>query len=176
MRSEQPSDLDGVVRPDPALDPVVRRDADAHRLSLGPHGPHGVEDFERIPQPVRERAPYSSSRRFVSGEMNADSRYPCAQCSSSRSNPALIPRRAAATNASWTASMSTRVIARGVGIVGTYGIGDGAIISQLSSSGTVSLPPAARRVRQGSASWEGVLAPTSPGTSPCGQSISVALQ
>ena len=32
--------------------------------------------------------PYPSSRVLVSGERKLESRYPCAQCSSSRSNPA----------------------------------------------------------------------------------------
>ena len=42
--------------------------------------------------------PYSSVRLLLSGVMKLESRYPWAQCSSTMSNPASIPRRVALTN------------------------------------------------------------------------------
>src|SRR5579859_8143429 len=43
--------------------------------------------------------PYSSVRVFVAGEMNEWRRYPCAECTSTKSTPASTARLAPATNA-----------------------------------------------------------------------------
>ena len=49
-------DRDGIVRLHSAWHPVDRADADAHRLLVGPHRAARVEDFEREPHAIVERA------------------------------------------------------------------------------------------------------------------------
>jgi hypothetical protein len=59
------------------------------------------------------RPPYSSTRRFVTGEMKLASRYPCAMCSSSMSNSHSTPIFTATTYWSRTRIMSLRDMVRG---------------------------------------------------------------
>ena len=88
-RDRHPGHLHRVVRLHPAGRPVHRRDPDRQRLGLPAtrRGP-GSRSPAGSASGWRADPPYSSVRRLVSGEMNEASRYPCARCSSSRSNPA----------------------------------------------------------------------------------------
>ena len=62
--------------------------------------------------------PYSSSRRFDTGDRKLESRYPWAMWTSSKSKPAWRAPRDADTNWSRTTSISARVIARGTWLRG----------------------------------------------------------
>ena len=84
--------------------------------------------------------PYLSVRWFESGVRKLESRYPWAMCSSSRSKPACSASTAARTNSSRTRSKSPSSISRGTCETGRYGIGDGAVISQLPLSSGKSTP------------------------------------
>ena len=78
--------------------------------------------------------PYSSVRTFETGEMNDDSRYPWAACSSTMSKPARSAISADATNWAVTRSMSLRSIVRGTWLAGAHGIADAESTGQLPSA------------------------------------------
>ena len=119
--SEQhPRERDRVVGVEPARHPIGRRDPHAHRLVRRPDRAARVEHLERETRPVLQASRRTRRTRwFVSGERNDESRYPCAQCSSSRSNPASSsaerrPRELAADGL----DVPARVISRGTWLRG----------------------------------------------------------
>ena len=98
--------------------------------------------------------PYSSVRWLATGERNEESRYPWAQCSSSRSKPASAPRRAAATK---SATIAVQVGAgqprAASGSPGPYGSGDGPMTGQLPSGSGSSMPSHISRVEPLRPEW-----------------------
>src|SRR5579859_3883379 len=73
--------------------------------------------------------------------MNDDSRYPCAQCNSIRSNPARAAASVAATNSDLITSSSPTVSSCGTWLTPSrYGSGDGPHTSQLPESSGSSIP------------------------------------
>jgi hypothetical protein len=107
------------------------------RTDIGRSAGHAARIARNTSSGKRQRfasvPPYSSVRRLVSGQMNADNRYPCAQCSSSQSKPQSAPHCAARTNSFLTRAKSSAVIARGTWLRGPYAMADGAISGQLPS-------------------------------------------
>src|SRR5205807_8560449 len=85
--------------------------------------------------------PYSSDRWLVSGEMNDDSRYPCAQCNSPRSKPHRPAASVAATNCCRIAAMPAADSSAGTWLTpGRYGSGEGPHTGQLPDSSGWSIP------------------------------------